>query len=290
MKTFILVAQSGSFADTAKKLNVATSVVSKRIKDLEAYLGVSLLQRTTRKVRLSDAGYGYLKDVSQVLENLDEAEAAIRYSNQTPTGEIKLAAPLSFGTKYLGPVIARYLQKHQQVEVSTYLSDRKVDLVEEGYDLAIRIGHLSDSALIAKKILTCRRVVCASPAYLSKYGRPLTPSDLSQHNCMKYDERTEGKTWRFQVDGTKFMQPAPGRFSSDNGDLLCEAAVAGCGITYLPTFIVGKEIEAGRLEVVLDEFEEQDFSIYIIYQDKRHLSFKVRSLIDTITDAFRDGL
>ena len=290
MKAFTLVAQTGSFADAAKRLNLATSVVSKRIKDLEAYLNAALFHRTTRSVRLTDTGYSYLDYVRKFLDDLEEVEEAIRHNTQTPIGEIKLAAPLSFGVKYLGPAIATYLETYPEVSIQTFLSDRKISLIDEGYDLAIRIGHLEDSSLISKKITDCRRVVCASPSYFKHHGRPKVPADITSHNCLKYSNTSEGKSWPFQIDGKRKLQAAPGRFTADNGDLLCEAAIEGCGIAYLPTFIAGKAIEKGALETVLEDFEETDFNIYVVYQNRRHLSSKVRTLIDCFTAHFKGGL
>jgi len=290
MKAFAQVAQTGSFAEAARRMGLATSVISKRVKDLEAYLCTRLLQRTTRKVSLTDTGYSYLEYVRKFLDELDEVEESIRNKTQKPVGEIKLAAPLSFGMKYLGPALSNYLQEYKDVSIKTFLSDRQIDLVEEGYDLSIRIGQLKDSSLISKKLASCRRVVCASPAYFEKYDRPQKPKDLMDHNCMSYTNLAEGKAWPFIVGGKKIWQSTSGRFFSDNGDLLCEAAIEGCGITLLPTFIVGKPVRHGELEIILEKYEEPDFNIYAIYQNRRHLSAKVRTLIDHLTACFKDGL
>ena len=178
MKAFAQVAQTKSFAEAAIKLGLATSVVSKRVKDLEEFLGAQLFHRTTRRVNLTDTGYSYLEYVRKFLDELEEVEENIRHKTQKPIGEIKLAAPLSFGVKYLGPALSDYLNKYQDVSIKTFLSDRQIDLVEEGYDLSIRIGQLKDSSLISKKLSTCRRVVCGSPAYFAKHGRPEKPKDL----------------------------------------------------------------------------------------------------------------
>lgn len=290
MKAFALVAQTGSFAEAARRMGLATSVVSKRVKDLEAFLSTRLLQRTTRKVSLTDTGYSYLEYVRKFLDELEEVEESIRNKTQKPIGEIKLAAPLSFGMKYLGPVLSNYLQEYEDVSIKTFLSDRQIDLIEEGYDLSIRIGQLKDSSLISRKLASCRRVVCASPAYFEKYGHPQKPKDLMGHNCMSYTNLAEGKAWPFVIEGKKIWQSTSGRFSSDNGDLLCEAAIAGCGITLLPTFIVGKIIRSGALEIALEEYEEPDYNIYAIYQNRRHLSTKVRTLIDYLSGYFKNGL
>jgi len=290
MKAFAQVAQTGSFAEAAKRLGLAVSVVSKRVKDLEAHLSAQLLHRTTRKVRLTDTGYSYLEYVRKFLDELEEVEENIRHKTQKPVGEIKLAAPMSFGVRYLGPALSGYLAKYPDVSVKSFLSDRQIDLVEEGYDLAIRIGQLKNASLISKKLSSCRRVVCASPSYFERYGIPQKPSDLIPHNCMSYTNLAEGRAWPFVVEDKKIWQSTSGRFDSDNGDLLCEAAIAGCGITYLPTFIAGQAISAGKLQVALEEFEEPDFNIYAVYQNRRHLSTRVRTLIDHLSDHFKSEL
>lgn len=289
MQAFAMVGQTGSFAEAARRLNLAHSVVSKRIKDLEDYLGAQLLMRTTRKVSLTDAGYAYLDHVRKFLDEMDEVEGALRHKVQKPVGTIKLTAPLSFGLQYLGPAIASYLAQYPDVTVKTYLSDRHVDLVEEGYDLAIRVGALSDSSLIAKKLGACRRVVCATPAYFKQHGTPQTPDDLRNHNCLSYINLAEGKSWPFMVDGHKTWQPVTGNFLSDNGDLLYQAALANGGITLLPTFIVGDALNDGRLVPVLESYEETDFDIHAVYQHTRHLSAKIRTLIDHFGKVFGAG-
>jgi len=290
MKAFAQVADTGSFAEAARRMGLAVSVVSKRVKDLETHLSTQLLHRTTRKVRLTDTGYSYLEYVRKFLDELEEVEENIRHKTHKPVGEIKLAAPLSFGVKYLGPALSAFLARYPDVSIKSYLSDRPVDLVEEGYDLSVRIGQLKHASLISKKLANCRRVVCASPAYFKDNGRPKKPSDLTLHNCMSYINLAEGRAWPFVVKGKKIWQSTAGRFDSDNGDMLCEAAVAGCGITYLPTFIAGPAISSGKLEVVLEKYEEPDFNIYAVYQNRRHLSTKVRTLIDHLSDYFKEGL
>ena len=286
MEAFATVAETESFAEAARRLNLANSVVSKRIKDLEDYLGVQLLIRTTRKVSLTENGYSYLEYVRKFLDELSEIEGRIRYHIDKPVGTIRLAAPLSYGMKYLGPAISTYIDKYPDVQVKTYLSDRRINLVDEGYDLAIRSGPLEDSSLIAKKLQQCRRVVCASPAYFAKHGKPLHPEDLRDHNCMSYLNVADGKSWPFMIDGKRAWQPIKGSFSADNGGILHEAALSGCGIVLLPTFIVGDSLENGSLITALENYEEDDFSMYAVYQHNRHLSIKIRTLVDHLTAFF----
>ena len=289
MEAFAAVAETGSFAVAARKLNLANSVVSKRIKDLESFLEVQLLTRTTRNVSLTDTGRTYLDHVHRVFEQLHEAESGIREEATEPSGILKLTAPLSFGMQYLAPALASYLKLYPKVTVRTHLSDRRVDLVSEGFDLAIRVGALSDASLIAKKLAPGRRIVCATPAYLKKHGLPQKPSDLQTHNCLSYTNLAEGKSWPFIVGGKKVWQQVSGNFLSDNGDLLFQAALASGGITLLPTFIVGQAVDKGKLEILLEDFEEKDFDIYAVYQQTRHVSRKIRTLIDHFTSCFEEG-
>lgn len=287
MQAFAVVGQTGSFAEAARKLNIANSVVSKRIKDLEDFLGTQLLLRTTRKVTLTDTGQSYLEYVQRFLDELEEVESGIRYKTQKPTGTIKLTAPLSFGLQTLAPALASYLAKCPDVSIKTYLSDRRVDLVGEGYDLAIRIGALEDSSLMAKKLSPGRRVVCASQAYFKKHGLPKTPADLKDHNCLSYINLAEGKAWPFMIGDKKIWQPVSGNLLSDNGDLLHQAALADGGITLLPTFIISESLKTQKLQIVLEDFEEKNFDIYAVYQQTKHPSIKIRSLIDHLAEALK---
>lgn len=284
MEAFAAVGETGSFAEAARRLHIANSVVSKRVKDLEDFLGAQLFIRTTRKVTLTETGYSYLEYVRRILGDISEVEGRIRHHMDKPSGTIRLAAPLSFGIHYLGDAVSSYLAKYPDVQVKTYLSDRRVNLVEEGYDLSIRSGPLEDSSLIAKRIQTGRRVVCASPEYFKKRGKPTCPEDLKAHECLSYLNLADGKSWPFCVNGKRVWQPVSGKFMSDNGDLLHQAALNGAGIVLLPTFIVGESIAAKKLQIVLSDFEEEDFHMYAVYQHTKHLSIKVRTMIDHLTE------
>ncbi|PZO82603.1 MAG: LysR family transcriptional regulator [Micavibrio aeruginosavorus] len=283
MQAFQSVAESGSFAEAARRLNLANSVVSKRIKDLEDFLGTQLFRRTTRQVSLTETGQSYLDYVQRVMDELEEVESGIRYQTEKPVGTIKLTAPMSFGLQALAPAITSYLQKYPGVSIKTYLSDRRVDLITEGYDLAIRIGTLEDTTLIAKKLGRSRRIVCASPGYFKKNVRPERPSDLKKHNCLSYINLADGKAWPFWEKDKKIWQPVSGNFMSDNGDLLYQAALSGCGITMLPAFIIGDALKQKSLVPVLEDFEDKNFDIYAVYLQTRHLSTKIRTLIDHLS-------
>jgi DNA-binding transcriptional LysR family regulator len=283
---FVTVAETSSFAEAAKRLNLANSVVSKRIKDLEDYLSTRLLQRTTRHVRLTDAGYLYFDHARRLVSELAEVEENLRYRNENPVGELKVNAPVTFGAKFLGPAIASYLEKYPDVAIRLFLGDRNVDMTQEGFDLSIRIGPIDSTSLIARKLAKSRRVTVASPEYLEKQGRPQKPQELLQHNCLVYSGVNDGKSWPFLINGKKHLQPVAGRFTTDNGMLLAEAAAGGCGITMLPTFIVGPHINKGELEIILEDFEEEPLLIQAVYVQQRHLSARLRKFIDHLAEYF----
>jgi DNA-binding transcriptional LysR family regulator len=285
---FVTVAETGSFAETARRLNLANSVVSKRIRDLEDYLQTRLLQRTTRHVRLTDAGYLYFDHARKLVSELAEVEENLRYRNENPVGELKVSAPVTFGSKFLGPAVASFLDKYPDVSIRLLLGDRTVDMGEEGFDLSIRIGPMEPTSHISRKLAKSRRVTVASPDYLSKHGHPHKPQDLLKHNCLVYSGVNEGKSWPYRIGGKKHLQPVDGRFTTDNGMLLVEAAVSGCGITMLPTFIVGPHINKGELDIVLEDFEEEPLLIQAVYVQQRHLSARLRKFIDHLVEYFAE--
>lgn len=286
MEAFAAVAETESFAEAARRLNIANSVVSKRVKDLEDFLGTQLLVRTTRKVSLTEGGYDYLDYVRKFLDELAEVEGRIRYNTEVPRGTIRIAAPLTYGLKFLGPALSSYMEKYPEVTIKTYLSDKRISLIDEGYDLTIRSGPLEDSSLMARKLENCRLVIAAAPQYWTKHGKPQHPDDLRDHNCMTYLNTMDGRSWPFMMDGRQVWLPVEGSFSSDSGNLLEEMAIAGLGIIMLPTFIVGDALEFGKLETALENFEMNNFNMYAVYQNTRHLSIKIRTLIDHLVGFF----
>ncbi len=286
MIAFVTVAETGSFAKTADRLNIAGSVVSKRIKDLESYLGTQLLRRTTRRLALTEAGHAYADHARKFIDELAEVEENIRFRNENPVGEIKVTAPVSFGNRFLGPAAASFLETYPDVTVTLSLDDRKVDIAAEGFDLAIRIGAVEESGLIVKKLAQSRRLVVASPAYIAQHGAPATPADLARHNCMRYNGADDGKNWPFRKDGRDMRQRVNGRFVADSGTLLCEAAARGCGIALLPSFIVGPHVVRGELVPLLEEFESPPLAIQAVYPERRFLSAKTRKLIDHLAATF----
>jgi DNA-binding transcriptional LysR family regulator len=280
------VAETHSFAETARRLGLANSVISKRVKDLEDYLGVRLLHRTTRHLSLTEAGYQYFERTRHLLGELAEAEEHLRYQNENPVGELKVSAPVNFGEQFMGPAVSSFLEKYPDVSVRLFLNARYVDFVQEGYDLAIRIGKLADETLITRKLAQSRRVAVASPEYLEKNGRPETPSDLARHNCLVSPSLTDERGWPFQINGKKISQPVTGRFVSDNATLLCAAARQGCGITFMPTYVVGSYIMRGELEIILEKYEEEPLAIQAVFPHRQHMSARARKFIDHLSDYF----
>lgn len=288
MIAFVTVAETGSFAETAERLHVANSVISKRIKDLEDHLGTRLLRRTTRHVSLTEEGYIYMERARRILDELAEVEENLRYQSDHPVGEVRVSAPLSFGNKFLGPAVASFLDLYPDVTVRLIVNERAADPLDDNVDLSIRIGEVREQSLVARKLAQSRRVVVASPSYLEQHGRPQKPEDLTRHNCMSYTGVGEGRAWPFRDNGRDVWQNVGGRFTSDSGTLLCEAAVRGCGIAILPTFIVGPHVVNGELEVLLEDYEQEPMLIQAVYQHKQHLSAKTRKLIEHLVAYFRD--
>ena len=286
MEAFVRVVEKGGFTAAAEDLRLSRAMVSKHVQDLEAHLGARLLNRTTRKLSLTEAGRVYYDRSTQLLAELAETEEAVGELQARPRGRLRVNAPVSFGSLHLAAAIADYMAAYPDVAVELTLNDRIVDLVEEGYDVAVRIARLADSRLIARRLAPCHHVVCASPGYLKGHRRPEHPADLAQHNCLGYSYRARGDEWRFDgPDGSIAIQLKE-MLQTNNGDALCAAAVAGGGIAILPTFIAGSDMIAGRLTPILAQYRIPEIAIYALYPPGRHLSVKVRSFVDFLVPRF----
>ncbi|MEO1494494.1 MAG: LysR family transcriptional regulator [Pseudomonadota bacterium] len=281
LRAFVQVVESGSLTNAAKALQVATSAVSRRVKDLERRLGAQLLQRTTRKMRLTAAGETFHTRAVQILQALEEAETEVGDGNRTLSGPLRIAAPLSFGRSHLGPILIEFARTHPGLELDIDFSDRMVDLVAEGQDLAVRIGTLADSSLIARKLADVRMVVSAAPSFWEEHGLPETPADLSGVPALCYTGSERNETWRYEtaegVAGT--VQVSPTMWST-NGDFLRDAAIAGQGMVLQPSFIVSEAVRAGHLVPVLRDCTWAGVTIYVVYPQTRHLSARARAFID----------
>jgi DNA-binding transcriptional LysR family regulator len=288
MRVFVAVAEGGHFAQASERLGMSRTMASKLVMDLEAHLGQRLLNRTTRKVSLTELGTAYLERCRDILAAIEEAEREITAQASEPVGRLRVAAPMSFGASHVAPRIAVYTARHPRVSVDLVLNDRLVDLVEEGYDLAIRIGRLADSSLVAKRIGVTRLIVCASAAYLAANGRPKTPADLAQHECLLYSYASAGAIWTFSgVSGEETVRVG-GRVVCNNGDAICAMAIAGLGVVAQPDFIVGRHLRSGALEQILAAYTDRVTGIYAIHPSHRHVPLKLRCFIDQLATAFGD--
>jgi DNA-binding transcriptional LysR family regulator len=241
MTVFVRAVEVGSFSGAAQQLGIAKSIVSRRILSLESRLGTSMFHRSTRRLSLTETGLAYYERARRILADVAEAEDVASQLHGELKGRLKVAAPMSFGYRHLSPVVTDFLRAHPQVDIELDLNDRRVDLISEGFDIAVRIGSLPDSSIISRTLAPCRHVVCASPAYLDTHGKLRTPAELASegHVCLAYNNRPRGEQWRFLIDGVWTDVPVKARhIYSNNGDVLCEAAIAGLGIIVLPTFIV----------------------------------------------------
>jgi DNA-binding transcriptional LysR family regulator len=287
MQVFARVVEDGSFAKAADRLGISTSACSRHIAELEAHLDVRLLNRTTRRLSLTESGQAFYERCVQVLTDLAEAEQAAAMSTTRPRGTLKLSCGISFGVRHIARLVGAFAARHPEVRFDVQLSDRFVDLVEEGFDLAIRIGESPTQNLIARKLGETRLVPCAAPVYLREHGAPVTPADLAQHACLTYEYLPQRSNWRFQDRaGGEHTVRVAGPVHANNADLLAAAAVEGIGIAMEPDFVVGADLAAGRLVRILADYVPAPTSIYAVYPSRRHLSAKVRAFVDFLAERF----
>jgi DNA-binding transcriptional LysR family regulator len=290
IQVFAQVVESGSFAKAAERLGFSTSATSRHVAELEAHLQTRLLNRTTRRVSLTESGRAFYERAVQLLADLQEAEQEAARAAVVPRGTIRLTTSVNFGVRHLAPAIADFLARHAEVRFDVSLSDRVIDLVEEGFDLAVRVGTAGSENVVARKLGETRLVPCASPQYLSAHPAPRTPEDLAAHNCFTYEYVTPRNVWRFRdASGAERAVRIAGTLHSNNGDLLAEVAARGCGIVFEPAFIVGPEVRAGRLVPLLQEFMPPPVPIYAVYPSRKHLSAKVRSFVEFLVERFEDS-
>lgn len=254
--------------------------------NLEAHLGTRLLHRTTRKLSLTASGTDYYERCIRILADVQEAEEGARNLNAVPSGALRVTMPVSFGIRHIAPLLADYLKQYPGVSIDIALSDQRVDLIEEGLDLAVRIGALPQSGLVARKLAVDRVLLCASPAYLKEFGTPATPADLVGHNCLLYTYFPGRNEWRMQGHDGEHVVNVSGNMRGNNGDLLHQAALDGLGIMRQPNFIVGDDIRAGRLVEVLKEYSFEPIGIYAVYPSRKHLFGKIRTFVDYLAERF----
>ena len=281
---FVRVVQDGSFSAAADRLRVAKSTVSKRVAMLEERLGARLLHRTTRAMRLTEVGAAFYERCLVAVEAAEEAELAVTRLQASPRGTLRVSAPVSFGQRFLGPALRSLISEHLDVEVELVLDDRWVDVIDEAFDVALRIGKLPDSSLVAKKICDSRRIVVAAPSYIDAHGPVTHPNDLARHECLLYAYQRTGDAWSFERGGKAVTVPVRGRLRTNNGDVLTQAAVDGLGVAYLPDFLAQPDLAAGRLVALLDDHCQGEAPVHAVYPANRHLSAKVRVFVDLLVD------
>lgn len=284
MRAFVTVVNEGTFTRAAERLDTSPQLVSKYVAQLETHLGVRLLNRTTRRLHLTEAGTRYHQRAQQILADIDDMEDQLGDLQTQARGTLRISAPVSFAIRHMAPLLSQFQQAHPAVSIDLQLNDRKVDIVEEGFDIALRIGHLKSSSLIARRIAPIRLVLCASPEYLARHGTPRHPDDLRDHRYLRYsymDPEASPAIYRGFQGGQRSGRD---ELVSNNGDVLVAAAEAGAGIALQPTFISGAAIRAGQLQVLLPDYEPEPMSLYAVYAHRQLLASKVRCFID-----FMDG-
>ena len=286
ISTFTEVVSKGSLSAAARAEGVAPSLIGRRIDALEQRLGVKLLQRSTRKIALTNEGMAFLDDCLRILGELEEAEASVSERNASATGQLIISAPAGFGRQHVAPLIPSFLAEHQQVQVTLNLSDRFVDLIGDNIDIAIRIATLNDSSLIGVKLADNKRVVVAAPAYLKRYGAPKTIEELTRHNCLAFNNDGSQRGWTFRQNGKNITLKVSGNMACNDGEVLHDWALAGKGLAWRSMWEVGSELASGKLLSLLDEFAAPDHDIYAVVPQRRHLPLRTRLFIDFLKHAY----
>jgi DNA-binding transcriptional LysR family regulator len=287
-RMYVAVLETGSFARAAERLRVSSGQASKLVTRLEQDLGVQLLNRTTRALHPTEVGQAYFDQIRRIIEDFDALDATVKSRSTEATGRLRLTAPLSFGTTQLAPVLLDFLALHPRVDLDVSFSDRAVNLIDDGFDAALRIGTVTDLTLIARKIAHSRIILAASPAYLQQHGTPQTPSDLASHMCVIDTNLRDPHAWTFRhPDGTAHAVPVKGRLHFSNADACLLAAERGHGIVRSPGFIVSAALTRGTLVPLLATYEDMPLGIHVLYPPTKHLTVKVRALVDFLTLRFR---
>jgi DNA-binding transcriptional LysR family regulator len=282
---FVQVVESGSFTAAADRLGLSKSVASKSVTRLETRLGARLLSRTTRRLSLTEAGAVLHERARRGLQEIGDAEAEVSRLQGAPRGTLRVNAPTSFGILHVSPALPEFLARYPEVAVDLHLDDRKLDIVDEGFDVSLRISELPDSSLVSRRLAPCRHAVVAAPAYLERRGVPRTPGELRDHEIITYRYQDSSDEWRFRDrNGVTETVPVRGPLRTNNSLALREALLGGAGVTRTPTFIVGRDIQEGRLVRLLADYDTLEVSIYLVYPQRRHLSPKVRAFVDFMAE------
>jgi DNA-binding transcriptional LysR family regulator len=286
MRVFTAVVEAGSFAGAADKLDLSRGMATRYVAQLEAHLGVRLLNRTTRKLSLTEVGSDYYQRATQVLAMIEEAETSAAQEASVPRGTLRVNTSVAFGAHHMGRAITEYLQRYPGVEVDLTLNDRVVDLVEEGFDLALRVAAQIDPGLVARRLTRVRTAACASPAYLKKRGTPKSPEQLGGHNCITYAYSSSQNDWHFRRKGVERTVRVSGNLQGNNGDILVSAAIEGLGVILQPTFLMFEALRNNALVRILPDWEADEFSVFAVYPHRKFLPPKVRSFIDFLAERF----
>ncbi len=288
IRMFVAVMDTGSFAAAAARLGISSSQASKLVSRLEAELGVQLIKRTTRVLSPTEAGTSYCERARALLEEFDQLDASVRNVSAAPSGLLRIAAPITFGTRQLAPLLNAFAEQYPDIQIDVSFSDRPVNLVEEGFDVAVRIGHPADSTLIARRLCAIRIVVIASPAYLAVHGTPMAPEELAGHACIVDTNFRDPLQWRFRPGGEAVIAVSVhGRMRFSNAEACLSAAVAGLGIARLPSFVAGGALAAGDVRQLFQGLEDEPRGLYALYPPGRYLAAKVRVLVDFLAERFR---
>lgn len=284
MQTFVAVVDSGGFTRASEVLGVSRAAVSRQVGELEGRLGTRLLHRTTRRIALTEEGEIFHASCRDVLQSLDEAESEVTARTFVPRGRLRMNVPVSFGITRIAPWLGEFHELYPQVEVDVTLADRTVDLLEEGFDLAIRIGVLQDSSLISRRLATTKLVLCASPRYLEKHGRPNSPADLADHQTIAYSYFSAGNVWEFTgPEGVVSVTVKPW-MRTNNGDTVVRVGASGQGIILQPDFVVDDTVASGELEELLPDYRARDLGVHALYPTRRHVSARVRAFVDFLSE------
>lgn len=286
ISTFVEVIAKGSLSAAARAEGIAPAMIGRRLDALEERLGVKLLQRSTRKIALTDEGAAFLEDCQRILAELENAESAVSERSARASGHLTISAPAGFGRWHVAPLIPSFLAEHRDVTITLGLNDRIVDLIGEGIDVAIRIAALSDSSMVGIKLADNRRVVVASPAYLKRYGTPRTLADLASHNCLAISSDGSQRGWTFRQNGKNVTLKISGNMECNDGEVLHHWALNGKGLAWRSMWEVGTEIESGQLVSVLDEFAAPGNDIYAVFAQRRHLPLRIRAFVDFLRRAY----
>lgn len=289
LKVFRQVAERGSFADAARELRLSPPAISKNISELETHLGVRLFNRTTRRVSRTEAGARYYEQVARILDDLDQADASLGPMQVKPSGLLRVAAPMTLTLLRLSAAMPAFLARYPELTVDLQMSDRRVNIIEEGFDVAIRGSDaMKDSSLIARKLMTMRHVVCASPDYLTRAGAPAAPADLRRHSCVQFTLSGHVDEWEFRSDGRAVRVPIAGRYKVTSSLAVRDALLAGFGFSLIPRIYVADDLAQGRLVTVLDDWSTIETSIYAVYPSRGHVAAKVRAFIDFAAEQLRE--